>query len=223
MNQDFLTYECQHRDVLLSVLYGEASDEETVRFRSHLRECQSCTEMYNSFAAVRTSVRELRDEALLGFQPGTIPVSQPKSARSALKAFFDLSPLWLKVGTAFATAVLCVFGLLALRQANVPPVSSQMTEPVRTSNKVYSEAEFKAAVAKALAESSTVAQHTVQHDETQPQKPMDRIGMNPNPSSSIRNRRPLSRNEREQLAADLRLVKTSDNDGLELLSDRINQ
>jgi len=98
-----------------------------------------------------------------------------------------------------------------------------MTEPVRTSDKVYSEAEFKAAVAKALAESSTVAQRTVQRDETQPQEPMDRIGMNQNPSSSMKNRRPLSRNEREQLASDLRLVKTSDDDGLELLSDRINQ
>ena len=38
-----------------------------------------------------------------------------------------------------------------------------------------------------------------------------------------KSRRPLSRAEREQLAADLRLLSTSEAEPLQLLGDRINQ
>jgi hypothetical protein len=219
MNQDLLTNECERQDELLSVLYGEASDEEMERFRNHRGECRSCMDTYNSFGAVRTSVRELRDRALVGFQQGsTVPLAQQKSARAALKAFFDLSPLWLKAGTALATAVLCVFGFFAFRQKSVPMVSSRVTEPGLTTDKVYSEAEFREAVAKAVDEASNRAPSV-----TQPKGPGDHLSANANSSSPVKSRRPLSRNEREQLAADLRLVNKSDDDGLELLSDRINR
>ena len=219
-----LSHECQQQDVLLSVLYGEASDAETERFRSHLNECESCADSYNSFSTVRSAVRELRDEALLGFHPSTaVSLAQPRSARLALKAFFDLSPLWLKVGAACVTAILCVFGFLSLRQTGSPTISSRVTEPAGHTDKVYSEKELEEAVAKALAEQSSVTQQTAQQNETTSQKPIDNLNVNPSPSSSIKSRRPLSRNEREQLAADLRLVKRSDDDDLELLSDRINQ
>jgi hypothetical protein len=223
MNQDFLTYECERQDEMLSVLYGEATDEEIERFGDHRRECRSCTQTYNSFGAVRTSVRELRDQALNGFQPGTAVLpAQPKSARAALRLFFDLSPLWLKAGTALATAVLCVFGYLAFRQTSVTPVSSKLTEPDMRTDKVYSEAELRAAVAKAVDAANNTAQRAKQ-DVMQPEKPREHLSANSNSSSSVKSRRPLSRNEREQLASDLRLVNRSDDDGLELLSDRINQ
>jgi len=223
MNQDFNTQECERQDELLSVLYGEASDEEMERFRNHVAACHDCMQIYNSFGAVRTSLRELRDQALYGFQPNTpLQSEQPKSARGALKAFFDLSPLWLKAGTALAVAVLCVLGFLALRQTSIPPVNSKVTEPVMTTAKVYSEAELRAAVAKAADEANDTAQ-AYKRDVTQPEKSLEHYSGNSNSSSSVKSRRPLSRNEREQLASDLRLVNRSDDDGLELLSDRINQ
>jgi hypothetical protein len=223
MNQDFHLHECERQDELLSVLYGEASQEEIERFRNHLRECHDCTEIFNSFGAVRISVRELRDRALAGFQPATAPpLAQTKSARAALKAFFDLSPLWLKAGTAFATAVLCIFSFLAFRQTSITPVSSKVTEPSITTDKVYSEAEFRAAVAKAIDQANDTAQAAKQ-DVMKPERSVEHFGAKSNSSSSLKSRRPLSRNEREQLASDLRLVDRSDDDGLELLSDRINQ
>jgi hypothetical protein len=42
-------------------------------------------------------------------------------------------------------------------------------------------------------------------------------------SHMAKSRRPLSRAEREQLAADLRLLSTQEDDGLNLLGDRINR
>jgi hypothetical protein len=43
------------------------------------------------------------------------------------------------------------------------------------------------------------------------------------PSQMAKSRRPLSRTEREQLAADLRLLSTHEEASLNLLGDRINQ
>ena len=43
------------------------------------------------------------------------------------------------------------------------------------------------------------------------------------PSQMVKSRRPLSRAEREQLAAELRLLSNDDDAGLTLLGDRINQ
>jgi anti-sigma factor RsiW len=222
MNQDFLTQDCNRQDELLSVLYGEASAEDARQFQTHLRQCASCNEQYETFSGVRSSVRELRDQALVGFQsPSVSRKVEQKSARAALRAFFDLSPGWMKFGTAFATAALCVFGFITFMKTGQRVTKSPLIE---ASSKVYSEAELKDAVAKAVNQATTSASRDHMNVSSIPTKESaDRIGVNRNPPPSPKGRRPLSRNERQQLAADLRLLSRPEDDGIELLSDRINQ
>jgi len=222
MNQDFLAHACNRQDELISVLYGEVSAEDRRQFQSHLRQCASCNEQLEAFSGVRTSVRDLRDQALVGFQSASISRKvEGKSARAALKAFFELSPAWMKLGTAFATAVLCVLGFIVFRRMERPVASPPVIE-ART--KVYSEAELKDAVAKAVTEATIAAKQAgIERSSTPTQESPGQMSVNRNPSPSPKNRRPLSRDERQQLASDLRLVTRPDDDGLQLLSDRINQ
>jgi len=221
MNEDFLKQDCQQQDELISVLYGEASPEDTKQFQTHLRQCVSCAREYEAFSGVRSSVHQLRDLALAGFQPQS-PVQrvERKSARAALTSFFNLSPVWMKLGTAVAIAVLCVFGFIGFMKSK-QVVNSPLKEAAA---RMYSEAELKDAVARAVNEANVAARSdhgTV--GSVQAENSSDRISVNRIQSQSPKNRRPLSRYERQQLAADLRLVARPDEDGLELLSDRINQ
>ena len=225
MNQDSLTHACNRQDELISVLYGEASTEDTRKFRSHLEQCVSCNEQYEAFSGVRTSVREFRDQILVGVQASLSKKIEPKSARAALKAFFALSPAWMKLGTAFASALLCVFAFIAFIAKTGPTVPpSAFVDSTKAGAKVYSESELKDAVAKAVNEATGASpRHDVEVRPTPNEVTADHSGINLSPSPTPKSRRPLSRNERQQLAADLRLITRPDDDGLELLSDRINQ
>jgi hypothetical protein len=127
----------------------------------------------------------------------------------------------MKFGTAFATAALCVFGFITFMKTGQRVTKSPLIE---ASSKVYSEAELKDAVAKAVNQATTSASRDHMNVSSIPTKESaDRIGVNRNPPPSPKGRRPLSRNERQQLAADLRLLSRPEDDGIELLSDRINQ
>jgi hypothetical protein len=87
------------------------------------------------------------------------------------------------------------------------------------SNATYTQQDVDRLVKEALAK---------QQENTSPEKiPATFATLNPSPQSqksatkrTTKNRRPLSRAEREQLAADLRLLPTDDE--LDLISDRIN-
>lgn len=227
MNQDSLTHACNRQDELISVLYGEASTEDTRKFRSHLEQCVSCNAQYEALSGVRTSVREFRDQALVGVQASLSQKIEPKSARAALKAFFALSPAWMKFGTAFASALLCVFAFIAFigfrrTGPTVPPLA--VVDSPKAGAKVYSESELKDAVAKAVNEATGASpRHDVEVRPTPNEVTADHSGINLSPSPTPKSRRPLSRNERQQLAADLRLITRPDDDGLELLGDRINK
>ena len=205
---------CERASDLIAFLYNEASETEKRDFELHLQECTNCREEVASFGLVRESIMTWRDEALSGFV--ATPIASNKSALAALRQFFDLSPLWLKGATAFAVVALCVLTALAL-------IRLKTTEPVLTivnSGAVYTEQDVNRMIKEALAKQ----QNTTQSVETpavvvNSPKPR-RIAK---PSQMAKSRRPLSRGEREQLAADLRLLSTQDETGLNLLGDRINQ
>src|SRR3954464_7946932 len=101
---------CDRADHLVSVLYGEASDRQKRDFESHLKQCSSCRAEFATFAQVRESIGEWRDEALLGFVSSQAAPAPPvrKSALAALRQFFELSPLWMKGAVGFAAVVFCV-------------------------------------------------------------------------------------------------------------------
>lgn len=217
MNEINNSPNCERTSDLIAFLYNETNESETREFELHLKECSGCREEVASFGVVRESITAWRDEALSGFVSTPLAATpRRKSAITALRQFFDLSPLWLKGATAFAAVVFCVLAVLALKTPN-------STEPGRAEPMAgtYTQQDVDRLVKEALA----------RHESSQQSQPEEKpitIAHSPKPkrvvapSQVAKSRRPLTRAEREQLAADLRLLSPDDDD-LNLLGDRINQ
>jgi len=214
---------CERAQDLVAFLYHEVDERETREFRLHLQQCKQCSDEVASFGVVRESITAWRDEALAGFVSTPVTTKTRKSAVSALRQFFDLSPLWLKGATAFAMiafVVLVALAVVKLRTNNAPTnlnADAKYTE--HDMNQIVKEALAKQADAFKSVETQTQTAHVV---ETA--RPKRRVL----PASQMtgqfaKSRRPLSRAEREQLAADLRLLSTEEETTLHLLGDRINQ
>jgi hypothetical protein len=209
---------CERATDLISFLYGEASEAESRDFQVHLQGCQSCQTEMTSFGAIRQAVGAWKDEALGGFVSTQVAPVKTKSAVAALKEFFDLSPLWLKGAVGFASLLFCLLAVLAVIRYSANP----KPEVVRNPGAIYTEEELQARLRKAqeelaAAKPSPKTEEVVVRQET----PQPRQHRSVNRSTQFANgRRPLTRSERDQLAADLRLV--ADEEGLDLLVDRIN-
>ncbi len=107
---------CHRGSDVVAFLYGEASETELVDFRKHLKACLICREELSSFGDVREGVAAWRNEALRPSLAGApnpqelterqvIRLPANRSALSALREFFALSPLWLRGATAFAAVL----------------------------------------------------------------------------------------------------------------------
>lgn len=135
--------ECDRAEQLVTYFYGEANVAEADEFQHHLAQCAACREELTAFDSVRRAVDAWRSEALdqataPSFQFQIIPAStaakpfehsvhparcshhMPKrSALGALRAVFDLSPLWLRVSGVATAAAVCVLAALAVFGAEV--------------------------------------------------------------------------------------------------------
>ena len=220
MNQVNHSPICERADDLVSVLYGEANERERRDFELHLQQCGNCRAEFAAFAQVRESIGEWRDEALTGFVSAhAAPTPVRKSALAALRQFFDLSPLWLKGAVGFAAVVFCVLAALAVMP------SGPANEPVQVAegnpDAVYTKQDLDRAVQEALAK---------QEREQRVVKPKPVLVVE-SPRSRTANvaraeqkaRRPFSKAERHQLAADLRLLSSDDELDLDLLDNRMNR
>jgi len=206
--------DCERASDLIAFIYNEAGEQEAQDFQLHLRECSSCREEAASFGLMRESIVTWRDEALAGFVSTPVMKTQKKSALAALRQFFDLSPLWLKGATAFALLAFCLLvGIVIFRNRE-----RQIEITNKNPNAIYTEQDVDRIVKEALAKASTTPPV-----ETAGEKPQTVKYQKPKTAPFAKSRRPLSRSEREQLAADLRLLSTSDDESLHLLGDRINQ
>ena len=210
---------CERADELIAVLYGEASDRERREFEIHLRQCGNCRAEFGAFAQVRKSIRDWRDEALAGFvsvapaaasAPATSNASARKSAIAAVRQFFDLSPLWMKGAVGFAAVAFCVLAVLAVMRLGAEQPQVAKGNP----DAGYTKQDVERAVQEALAkerEQRLVQPQQASVDESP--LPQSANVANPNVAKAgRRSRRPFSRAEREQLAADLRLVGDDDRD-----------
>ena len=220
MNERQNSLTCERASDLIAFLYGEADEGETRDFQLHLQQCSTCREEVASFGVVRESITAWRDEALAGFVSTPVATQpQTKSALAALRQFFDLSPLWLKGATAFAAVTFCVLTGLALFRSDRAAVSSTNMNP----GAVYTEQDVNRIVKEALAKQESVkpAVETPQLDlaVNAPKPKPKRVSS----TQSAKSQRPLSKAEREQLAAELRLLSNGDDATLHLLGDRINQ
>ena len=205
---------CERALDLMAFLYREMNERETREFRLHLQQCSKCREETAALGVMRESIGAWRDEALAGFVSTPVTTTPRKSAIAALRQFFDLSPLWLKGATAFAMVAFCVLVGVAVVRLRTKPV-------ITSTNAKYTEQDVDRFVKEALAK---------QQNE---KKSVETVAVieSPKPKKSkastttqlAKSRRPLSRAEREQLAADLRLLSTEDDASLYLLGDRINQ
>jgi hypothetical protein len=202
---------CERAPDLMAFLYQEMDERETREFRLHLQQCGSCRQEVTSFGVVRDSIGAWRDEALAGFVSTPVTTTPRKSALAALRQFFDLSPLWLKGATAFA--MLAFFVLVGLAVVKLQPKNT----PVISTNAKYTEQDVQRMVKEALAQQEKPRETAATVEPPKPKKLKV-----PAPSQLAKSRRPLSRAEREQLAADLRLLSTTDDENLYLLGDRIN-
>lgn len=220
---------CTRADDLISVLYGEATDSEAADFRLHMQTCAPCQAEMCAFGDVRGSIGAWKLEALSAAAAPEVyvPAQTPraKSAIAALREFFDLSPLWLKGATAFATLLFCLFAVLALGRLQSTPTTVVNNKP----DAIYTEQQKNEIVKKALDEQkaqflaqSVPASETVKTETINPINPQRKTANRSNTSNLARGQRPLTRSEREQLAADLRLLQRDD-DGIALLSEPINK
>jgi anti-sigma factor RsiW len=200
----------------MAFLYNEMEERESREFERHLHTCSNCREQLASFGVVRESITAWRYEALSGFVSTPVAATaKKKSAIAALREFFDLSPLWLKGATGFAVVAFCVLAALAItnrteRSSAGPTVAG------------YTQQDVDRFVKEALANQKPAT-------PVRPEEKPVVIAQSPKPKRATtqrqfaKSRRPLTRAEREQLAADLRLLSTDDEPRLNLLGDRINQ
>ena len=210
---------CERGSDLIAFLYDEANESEKRDFELHLKGCAGCREEVASFGLVRESITAWRDEVLSGFVStplATTTTPTKKSTLAALRQFFDLSPLWLKGATAFALIALCVLAVLNGTERGSAGLASEKSDAIYTQNDV--DRIVKEALAK--------QENSQPQPAPAPQEPAI-IVQSSKPKRSqtqfAKSRRPLTRAEREQLAADLRLLSTDDEAALNLLGDRINQ
>jgi anti-sigma factor RsiW len=229
---------CGRENDLIGFLYGELNEIEASAFTRHLKECAACNAELEDFGVVRQSVVAWRNESLgsvgLPVQVTNSTSSGAAQARpsavAALREFFKLSPLWMKGAVAFAAILFVVFAGLALVRLRDKPPSVVVAVPVASPT---SPQELNAVVEKRVQEELKRIKNSDQQLASSPEAANGESPKSPAKRRANRNaevalsnsqkaRRPLSKTEREQLAADLRLVSAYDSD-LELLDDSINQ
>ncbi len=228
---------CHRAEDLVTNLYGEASEVDAKDFDGHLKECAACRSEFGVFQQVHDSILVWRNEALgSAFSPAVRRVEsavEPTqfvrhgrrlSALGALREFFSVSPLWLRAATGVAALLLCVLAVLVIsRSGNKPVQVANKTEESK-----FSKEQFDQAVKKQVDEK--IAQLNVRQtppkiDVSTPEKSKDndtRVAVNHVQPKTLR-ARGLNRQEREQLAADLRLIPSRDDELPFVLSDEPNQ
>lgn len=123
---------CARADDLVAYLYREVNESEAQNFEAHLQRCGSCQTELLAFGQVRGSINEWRQATLgsLGapaleaqHAPALSSVGathgRARSAISALREFFTLSPMWMRAATATMSLCVCALVVLAIAHAEL--------------------------------------------------------------------------------------------------------
>lgn len=220
---------CHRAEDLVTYLYGEANEAEAKDFAGHMQLCNACRSEFAIFEQVHESILEWRSEALgavslvhasqAAAQPNSEPATLPSRGRrpsglAAVREFFNVSPLWLRGATAFASVLFCVLVALAVAQfwQKPAPVASA-PKP----DKVYTQEQFNAELTQQVDRRVKELRNA---EAGRPQSanaaanPATRKLVPRHNSAGGSQLARLTRQEREQLAADLRLTPGSDDDDL---------
>ncbi len=239
MKEEVDDLNCGRENDLIAFLYGELNDGESQSFQRHMRDCPACSAELATFRIIRESVVAWRNDSLGGaVSPGAMTDSRvtradgkKPSALAALREFFNLSPLWMKGAVAFASVLFCLFAGLAVarwRDTRPAPIATN------SNSQANSEQQLNALVEQRVQDElrringrrqqaptpPMVVDNTSQPNHVRRVKHGAELANNVTEQKA---RRPLSRVEREQLAADLRLISAKNEGELDLLDDRINQ
>jgi anti-sigma factor RsiW len=237
MKAETNTLNCGRENDLIGFLYGELDATETLRFSRHMQDCAGCNSQLASFTYIRESVVEWRNESLgaltsVAGNPPPVRIDQRRpSALAALREFFNLSPLWMKGTVAFASVLFCLYAVLAIARFSEP--SNGINVASNGSGNAASAQEFNAQVERRVQqelerrEASQKGATTAVNAAPSVLDSPKRIGKGKNQlaaaSPQRKAARPLSKLERQELAADLRLIAESGDGELVLIGDRINQ
>ncbi len=226
---------CGRQDSLIAFLYGELAEDESQIFRRHLDDCTACTGELRNFQEVRESVVAWRNESLGSVSaPALVPSAtiEKPSALEAVRQFFNLAPLWLKGSVAFASILFCLLAVLVVARWQTGSAGPTVVVPkaVETQTNPYSQQQVEAIIAQRVkeelgrmrqAEKESGAPASVSSAGYPPHRHVPSRGQEV--ATTAKERRPLSKTEREQLAADLRLIQASNENEIDLLDDGINQ
>jgi hypothetical protein len=229
---------CHRAEDLVTYLYGEASEVDAKDFAVHLQQCDACRTEFGVFQQVHDSILLWRNEALgSAFSAAAVSVEstvdstqfvrheRKLTALAALREFFSVSPLWLRAATGFAALLLCVLGVLAISRSWNGPVQTAS----RDNNAKYSQQQLDQEVRKQvdirlaqINKPQTLPQTTESATPNKSEDTESRVAVNHVQPKTSRPRG-LSRQEREQLAADLRLIPRNDDELPFVFSDEPNQ
>jgi short subunit dehydrogenase-like uncharacterized protein len=219
---------CARQEDVVSFLYGELKDVEAQSFRSHLNSCAGCRTELNSFTGIHESVMQWRNESI-----GSLALTAPqvaaafdrqakgRSAVNAVREFFNLSPVWMKAAVGFASLLFVIFAALAIADLRETP--SPVAPQIKAENNRNSEEQINALVERRVQDELQRMKASQLTAEVPPQRIRIKRNVSGFKSSVSDARRPLTRSEREQLAADLRLIATPADAELRLLDDGVNQ
>ncbi len=216
---------CAYRDDLISIVYGEATEPETRKFQQHMRACLECSEDYAAFKGIRNSVFSWRQETL-GFitQPERSRQVRDRSALAAVREFFTLSPLWLRGAVALASLVFCLLAVLAVSRSRTDPTPVIISSKTDAEIEKMVESRTQERLATLKEKEGGLVPAGASEDEIKAPKsenkrvriPATQVAVNPT-------RKPLTKKERDQLAADLRLTASEDDSDIGLLDEGYNR
>jgi anti-sigma factor RsiW len=223
---------CHRADDMIGFLYGEATKAEAADFSDHMMACASCQSEFALLTSARQAMSQWRSDVLgstwvaapaaASHQPLTTncAASKPVSALTAIREFFTISPLWLRGATAMAAVLFCLIaGLFAARMLRAP---EQMYTQDEVNARLQRQLDdLKKQSQQAVVKPETVATGGTGGNTISPIVPAFLPQTSVGKKATRKTSRPsLSREERQQLAADLRLETTAtDDDALSFLLD----
>jgi hypothetical protein len=140
-----ITGSCARAADLVAYLYKEATPTEARDFENHMQRCASCSAEMAAFGDVRGAIGEWRQQALGAFSSTAFEANAPaalasarkdsgqrRSALTALREFFTLSPVWMRAATAAVALVFCTLAVIAVAHFAEQPKVVVVERPGKT-------------------------------------------------------------------------------------------
>jgi anti-sigma factor RsiW len=138
-----ITGPCARAADLVAYLYKEATSAEARDFENHMQRCASCSAEMAAFGDVRGAIGDWRQQALGAFSSTAFEANartasagedsrQRRSALTALREFFTLSPVWMRAATAAIALIFCTLAIIAVAHFAEQPKVVMVERPNKT-------------------------------------------------------------------------------------------